>query len=143
MVGGKRVPRRALAGTAMLITALAAVGAMPALGPGVAAAAVPAGAGYSEAYFESADGTNLHADVLRPKGLPAGSRTPVILIDTPYNPHGQIDNPYNGQVDIGGPASQPPSHPMVEFLASRQVFERGYSVVIVDVRGFGDRKSVV
>ena len=102
------------------------------LGTAAAEAAPPAGTEYSEAYFESADGTRLHADVLRPKGLRPGERTPVLLNVGPYNAHS------SGPL---GPAEQPPPSANAGdgFNIAREVraFERGYSVVVVDSRGFG------
>jgi predicted acyl esterase len=56
--------------------ALALIAAVPTK---VAGAEVPDGAEWTEASFPSSDGVKLHADILRPKGLPAGAKTPVIL----------------------------------------------------------------
>lgn len=87
-------------------------------------AAVPAGAEYSEAYFESGDGTRLHADVIRPEGA---GRTPVILHVTPYNGHA---DPYAGRT----PLSNPPPAPWSAWL---RTVEDGYTLVVVDLPGFG------
>ncbi len=57
-----------------LTSVLLAVAALTAAVAAPAGAAIPPGAEYSEAYFPAGDGTMLHADVLRPKGLPADAR---------------------------------------------------------------------
>jgi predicted acyl esterase len=51
-----------------------------------------------------ADGTKLHADVLRPAHLPADARTPVILSIGPYFKH-------SGQTGVLGPAQGTPYTP--------------------------------
>ena len=53
---------------------------------------VPVGASWTEHYFPAARAgsptqVRLHADVLRPEGLPATARTPVILRWAPYFEH--------------------------------------------------------
>jgi hypothetical protein len=48
---------------------------------------VQAGATWSQSFISEPDGTTLHADVLRPAGLPASARTPVILSIGPYFNH--------------------------------------------------------
>src|SRR5690242_15403701 len=58
---------------------------------------VQAGATWSQAFIKEADGTTLHADVLRPKDLPATAKTPVILSIGPYFNH-------SGQTGPAGPA---------------------------------------
>src|SRR4051812_30585123 len=60
-------------------------------------AAIPAAAGasgvaypdadWSEAWIPSSDGVTLHADVLRPKGATAATKTPVIISIGPYFNH--------------------------------------------------------
>src|SRR3981189_1154650 len=54
-----------------------------------------AGGTWQEAYIDEADGTKLHADVIRPAGLPANAKTPVILSIGPDFNH-------------SGPAGRPP-----------------------------------
>src|SRR4051794_24739806 len=76
-----------------LFLALAILVLVPAT---AAAAPVPAGANWTQATFPSADGVKLHADILRPKNLPVGTRTPVILSVGPYFNH-------SGQVGAAGP----------------------------------------
>lgn len=104
------------------LTALASV-AVPAT-----ADAEPATRGYAwtEAYIPSTDGTVIHADILRPKGIPAGQRTPTIMTVSPYRSHLlYITTPRL----IGGPATE--NLPVQLFL------DRGYTYVIADLRGYG------
>ena len=100
--------------------------------PGTSHAAIPEGAEYSEAYFPSGDGTVLHADVLRPKGLPKDTRTPVILTVTPYGNHLGQNQPDPAEFDGEGPNAR-----FDDFINGAKVLERGYTYVYVDLRGFG------
>lgn len=100
---------------AVLVAALA-LGATPA----VAAEPYP-GTVWTEEYFPSGDGTQLHADVLRPAHLPADARTPVIVTVSPYTAH-----------TGGGPSDR-----FYDFLEVTKAIERGYTYVMVDLRGFG------
>jgi predicted acyl esterase len=117
-----------------VLAAVCAALAFSLVGLGPAAGSPPAGTVYSEAYFRSIDGTVLHADVLRPADLPAGARTPVLLTVTPYNGHGH--DPTGSALKPPPPES--PSLPYALTIAEKiDAFRRGYSLVIVDVRGFG------
>jgi predicted acyl esterase len=107
--------------------------------PSAVAAEPPPGSDWSQAYFDSADGNaKLHADILRPKGLPADAKTPVILSIGPYFNH-------SGQVGVLGPVQDAPYDPIAggpserfyDFINGAKVFERGYTWVQVDLRGFG------
>ena len=90
--------------------------------PAAAVAAEPyPGTVWSEEYFASGDGTQLHAEVLRPAHLPADAKTPVILTVSPYTIHSG-----------GGPSDR-----FYDFLAVTKAIERGYTYVMVDLRGFG------
>ena len=100
-----------------LVTILALLAAAT---PARAAEPYP-GTVWTEEYFPSADGTQLHADVLRPAHLPEGARTPVILTVSPYTVHTE-----------GGPSDR-----FYDFLAETKAIERGYTYVMVDLRGFG------
>jgi uncharacterized protein len=93
---------------------------------------VPEGAVWTEAYFPSADhsGVELHADVLRPAGLPARARTPVILAVGPYFGHA-------GQTGPEGWTRTGPSNRFEDFTSGTGLFARGYTYVMVDLRGFG------
>jgi pimeloyl-ACP methyl ester carboxylesterase len=104
------------------------------------AAKVPDGAEWTQASIKSGDGTILHADILRPKGLPANAKTPVIVSIGPYFNHsGQTGpaGPVEGTpFDPTGPV-EGPSDRFYDFLEGAKVFQRGYSFVMVDLRGFG------
>jgi putative CocE/NonD family hydrolase len=93
---------------------------------------VPEGAVWTEAYFPSSDGgdVELHADVLRPAHLPADARTPVILSVGPYFAHVGQDEP-EGWDKIG------PSTRFRDFVDGAGLMARGYTFVMVDLRGFG------
>jgi predicted acyl esterase len=93
---------------------------------------VPEGAVWTEAYFPSADGSGveLHADVLRPAHLPAHARTPVILAVGSYFSHA-------GQTGPEGWTRTGPSDRFADFTSGTGLFQRGYTYVMVDLRGFG------
>ncbi|WP_436520949.1 CocE/NonD family hydrolase [Actinoplanes sp. HUAS TT8] len=136
------IRRRATAAAGALIT----VAALAVGGPATAASAspattgvtheenprVPEGAVWTEAYFPSADhsGVELHADVLRPAGLPPRARTPVILAVGPYFSH-------TGQTAPEGWTQTGPSDRFADFTGGTGLFARGYTYVMVDLRGFG------
>jgi predicted acyl esterase len=122
---------------AVTLSCLAVLGALPAAAH---AAPVPADADWTEATFPSSDGVKLHADILRPKGLAPGAQTPVILSIGPYFNHsGQTGpaGPVEGtSYDPVGP-SEGPSERFLDFVEGAQLMQRGYSFVMVDLRGFG------
>lgn len=106
-------------------TVLAAVGLVFGVVAPMRAAAEPRFQ-YREEYITAADGTRLHADILRPVGLADDVKTPVILTVSPYRAHlAYLSEP---RVQ-GGPSTQ--DLPVDQFLAA------GYTYVIVDLRGFG------
>ena len=76
-----------------IASAVAALAMLPAV---AGAAPVPAGAEWTQATIPSSDGVQLHADILRPKGLAPDTKTPVILSIGPYFNH-------SGQVGPAGP----------------------------------------
>src|ERR1700755_3312529 len=82
-----------------LLTALLA--AIPAV---ASADAPPPGSTWTRATIAEADGTKLHADVLRPSNLPADARTPVIVSVGPYFNH-------SGQTGPAGPIAGTPYTP--------------------------------
>ena len=91
---------------------------------------VPEGAIWTEMYFPSSDGAVLHADVLRPVDLPSHSKTPVILSISSYLAHaGQ--NRYEDFQHTG------PSMRFRAFVDGGNLIQRGYTYVMVDLRGFG------
>src|SRR5215211_7782903 len=79
---GFRRARLTLATLALAFAGLAATGTAYAAPP-------PDNADWTQEFITESDGTQLHVDVLRPKGLPkdAGARTPVILSIGPYFNH--------------------------------------------------------
>ena len=97
-----------------------------------ATAGVPDGATWTEEYIEAGLGTSLHADVLRPKGLPADARTPVLMTVSPYTGHSAEAPLSNEPLADNGPSER-----FFDFLTAAKVFERGYTYVIVDLPGFG------
>src|SRR3954454_18006391 len=129
------VPR--LARLALAATACALALAVPA---GTAIAAPPPNdAKWTQEYIHEADGTTLHADVLRPKNLPDNARTPVILSIGPYFNH-------SGQTGPAGPVENTPYNPVTadgpsdrfyDYINGTHLLDRGYTWVQVDLRGFG------
>jgi uncharacterized protein len=125
-----------------LLAALAALAAAPALAS-ASGVAYP-DADWTEAWIDSPsqDGGNatLHADVLRPKGATAADKTPVILSIGPYFNH-------SGQTGPAGPAegtnydpvgpNAGPSERFQDFVEGSGLLKKGYSFVMVDLRGFG------
>jgi putative CocE/NonD family hydrolase len=93
---------------------------------------VPEGAAWTETYFPSSDGSDveLHADVLRPADLPADAQTPVILSVGPYFAHAGQTGP-EGWEQVG------PSARFQDFVDGAHLMQRGYTFVMVDLRGFG------
>ncbi|MGK5740103.1 CocE/NonD family hydrolase [Micromonospora sp. URMC 103] len=142
---GRKVSAVTAAGALAIITTLTA-GGLPAAAQAagtVAATAgdpithednprVPEGAAWTEAYFPSSDGSGveLHADVLRPAHLPANVRTPVILSIGPYFAHAGQTGP-EGWDRVG------PSARFQDFVDGADLMARGYTFVMVDLRGFG------
>src|SRR3954467_751803 len=99
----------------------------------------PPGSTWSQASITEADGTRLHADVLRPSSLPAAAGARVILWIGPYfnhsgqtGPAGPVEGtPYTPTGDAG------PSARFYDFINGAKLMERGYTWVQVDLRGFG------
>jgi predicted acyl esterase len=123
----------------MRITLALAAAALLAPSATASADAPPEGATWTQAYITEADGTKLHADILRPANLPADAKTPVILSIGPYfnhsgqtGPAGPIeDTPYTPTGEAG------PSARFYDFINGAHLMERGYTWVQVDLRGFG------
>src|SRR3954469_24226129 len=116
--------------------ALAALALVPAA---ARAADVPPDATWTQATIPSTDGVKLHADILRPKNLSADAKTPVILSIGPYFNH-------SGQVGPAGPVEDAdydpvgppgPSDRFKDFVDGAKLMERGYTFVMVGLRGFG------
>ena len=110
-----------------------------ALPSSAAAAPVPEGADWSEATFPSSDGVTLHADILRPKGLAASDKTPVILSIGPYFNHSGQTGPAGPVEDTSYDPVAPagPSDRFNDLVEGAELMERGYTFVMVDLRGFG------
>ncbi|MEO3748866.1 CocE/NonD family hydrolase [Plantactinospora sp. B5E13] len=139
--------RRRMAGPVAAAGALAIIASLTTGLPSVAQAAptsdgapishednprVPEGAAWTEAYFPSSDGSGveLHADVLRPAHLPAHAKTPVILSVGPYFAHA-------GETSPGGFDQVGPSGRFQDLIDGARLMARGYTFVMVDLRGFG------
>ncbi len=124
--------RAALATTFAVLAA-----ALPAT---ASAADVPPGAAWSQASIPSTGGVSLHADILRPKNLAPTDKTPVILSIGPYFSHaGQTGpaGPVEGtSYDPLGPSTGP-SDRFLDFVNGAHLMDRGYTFVMVDLRGFG------
>src|SRR5579884_3493043 len=102
---------------------------------------VQAGASWKQFFFTEPDGTTLHADVLHPAKLGWRRRTPVILSIGPYfnhsgqtGPAGPVEGTSYDQIGAGGPQ---PSDRFADFVLGAHVIQRGYTYVMVDLRGFG------
>jgi putative CocE/NonD family hydrolase len=93
---------------------------------------VPQGAAWTEAYFPSADGSDveLHADILRPAHLSPTAKTPVILSIGPYFAHA-------GQTGSEGWEQVGPSVRFQDFINGADLMAEGYTFVMVDLRGYG------
>jgi putative CocE/NonD family hydrolase len=125
----------------VLVVAAAAVAAFPG-GASAAGVAYP-DADWSEAFISSpsdAGEATLHADILRPKGSKDTDKTPVILSIGPYFNHsGQTGpaGPVEGtEYDPVGPNAGP-SERFQDFVEGSGLLKKGYSFVMVDLRGFG------
>jgi predicted acyl esterase len=114
------------------LTLVAALAAVLAAAPPTQAAPRD-DADHYEFYFNSADGvTQLHADVLRPKGMPmdASVKTPVILSVSPYTNH----NGSTTDTDINGTGPNPRFY---DFLNLSGALTKGYTYAMVDLPGDG------
>src|SRR3712207_1978894 len=101
-----------------------------ALPTATASADVPPGADWTQAYITTTGEPNLDVDVFRPKGFKNDQKTPVILSIGPYFGHG-------GSTTPEPTGSQRPSDRFDDMIIPGKVFQRGYTVVYVDLRGFG------
>ncbi len=125
-----------------LLFALTAFAAAPSVAS-AAGVAYP-DADWSQAFFSSpsaeAGNATLHADILRPKGAKNTDKTPVILSIGPYFNH-------SGQTGPAGPAEDTsydpvgpnagPSERFQDFVEGSGLLKKGYTFVMVDLRGFG------
>ncbi|MCW2966448.1 MAG: pepX [Solirubrobacteraceae bacterium] len=99
-----------------------------------------AGATWTQAEIDNGD-VKLHADVLRPQGATDATKTPVIVSIGPYFNH-------SGQVGAAAPAEGTsyypvgengigPSDRFADFVEGAHLMAKGYTYVMVDLRGFG------
>ena len=110
-----RLSRLSLAAALLVLVGL--------LAPAGSAAPAPNGSTWIETYIDTPDGERLHADVLRPEGVKG--KTPVILVVSPY-------------LGMTSQTEEPgPSNRFHDFFEGANVFARGYSVVMVSLRGSG------
>jgi predicted acyl esterase len=99
------------------------------------AAEIPEGYAYTDEWFESFDGTQMHAGVFLPADHKPGERHPVILTLTPYAAP-------NGGASAAAGSSEPAntSGPVIRFpelFTDAKILENRWAYVQVDVRGFG------
>src|SRR3954465_5146954 len=92
------------------------------------AADPPPGSTWSEMYIDDGYGPKLHADVLRPKGLPESAPTPVIMTVSPCGTPPGATPPSGDDPD---PMATGPSSRWYDFLNGAHVFDRGYTYVMV------------
>jgi hypothetical protein len=137
---GRKLSAVVAAGVLAVVTTFTAAGTPAAAAAGTSAEPitseqnprVPAGAAWTEAYFPSSDGSGveLHADVLRPAHLPANAKTPVIISVGPYFQH-------VGYTGADGVDRVGPSERFRDFVDGAGLMARGYTFVMVDLRGYG------
>jgi predicted acyl esterase len=93
------------------------------------AESVPDGYAYSDEWFESFDGTQMHAGVFLPADHKPGERHPVLMTITPYaSPNGGATAAGN----LEGPVIRFP-----ELFEQAKILDGRYAYVQADVRGFG------
>ena len=104
------------------------------LAPALASAAGVAypDADWSQAWIPSSDGVTLHADVLRPKGATADTKTPVILSIGPYFNHSGQTGPGRARprarsYDPVGPNAGP-SERFQDFVEGSGLLKKGYTL---------------
>lgn len=96
---------------------------------------VPEGAAWTQHYFPSAPGIDgeeveLHADVLLPEDMEDGERVPVILSVGAYFGH-------SGELAVEDWTHTGPSARFTDLVEGAELWDRGYALVMVDLRGFG------
>jgi predicted acyl esterase len=121
-----------------VLRALVASIAALALVPAAAAAQTQVGEGpnaytVTEHYIETSDPLiKLHADVMRPANIPADQKTPVILSIGPYFNHS-----HQAATDIDPFRPNLPNSRFDDLINEGKIFEKGYTLVYVDLPGFG------
>ena len=93
---------------------------------------VPEDAAWTQHYFPSSDGSDveLHADVLLPEDLAEGEEVPVILSVGSYFAHA-------GEIGVEDWKNAGPSTRFSDLVEGTDLFNRGYALVQVDLRGYG------
>jgi len=87
----------------------------------------------TNAYIPTSDPTiTLHADVMRPASLPADTKTPVILAIGPYFNHA-----HSTVTDYDPTRGNTPQSRFDDLIDEGRIFERGYTLMYVDLPGFG------
>lgn len=115
--------RRTLLATLLLLAGVVAL-------PAATAEEVPEGYAYTDHWFPSTDGTQLHAGVFLPADSKPGEKHPILLTSTPYTA------PSGGALGAGAN----PDGPLIRFpeLFEHPRFTAGrWAYIQVDVRGFG------
>src|SRR3954468_1369382 len=117
--------------------AILAVAAFPAA---ASAADVPPNATWTEATIPSTAGAGPPPDTRPPKALKAPDKTPVTPSIGPYFNHSGQTGPAgpveNSSYDPAGPSTGP-SDRFLDFVTGAKLMERGYTYMMVDLRGFG------
>ena len=95
----------------------------------------PKNAKWTQTYIDEPDGTKLHADILRPANLSDTDKTPVIISIGPYFNHSGQE----GAADDYEPIDKGtgPSNRFQDFIEGADLMNRGYTYVMIDLRGFG------
>ena len=99
---------------------------------------VAAGAEWTQEYATSPDGTKVHLDILKPKGVDPSKKLPVILSAGPYFNHSGQEGPVGATADDyqpGGTAG--PSRRFQDLVVGGHLMQKGYAFVMADLRGFG------
>jgi putative CocE/NonD family hydrolase len=134
------MPTSSLASKAGLILASVTVTAILATAPAAGGATQTwwqaDGATWTQSYIPEGGGVTLHADVLRPAGLPPGTKTPVILSIGPYFNHSGQEGPAS-TYDPTGQSFTGPSNRFQDFVDGTQLIKQGYTYMMVDLRGYG------
>ncbi|MBW3662805.1 MAG: CocE/NonD family hydrolase [Actinobacteria bacterium] len=122
-----------LVAVAAVVAGIAAAPAPTLTTSSAALASAPEGSTWYETWITTPDGEDLHVDVMRPEGLDDSVQTPVILVVSPYLGLG------SSVVVANVPSSQAPGpvDRFFDFYEGAQVFDRGYTVVQVSLRGTG------
>jgi predicted acyl esterase len=109
--------------------------AIPATASAADAGSTYPDADWTQAWITEPDGTKLHADILRNKNIPldADHKQPVIVSVGPYFNHsGQTGVPDDFDPTLSGPSAR-----FADFVEGSGLLSKGYTFVMIDLRGFG------